>query len=136
MVAQDILLVSTRDGTDGVLQSEDLLLTSGLETAVYIAVCGGNDYWANGLLLSEEKYNGRTMSVCSSVALNSSGRLKIEQAIKDDLHLLAANEGLDLRVVVQVSGDRADMTIWLGNMQYLYTYYADGKNIIIQKRTT
>lgn len=131
---KDVLLVVGNDGTDAVLKSEDLVLTEGLETAIYLALFGGNEYWANGILSSSEKYNSKTEQVFKTVALNTSGRLKIEQAIKEDLSLLAQQENLSLDVLVMINLDRADIQIKLGNMVYEYTYYASGSVVFIKKQ--
>lgn len=130
---KDVLMVSYADGADAVIEAEDMVLTSGMETAIYLALFGGGDYWANGLLAADGKYSSKTEQVFKSVALNTSGRLAIEQAIKDDLQLLASEEGLELSVMVKIAIDRADIQIQLGNVVYEYTYYASGNVVYVQK---
>src|SRR6478752_1167637 len=102
----DIGLVETGSGGDYQKVGNDIAMVYGRENNVYIALFGGNieeitpavdnknrralDYWGNTLFYQDtnKQYNSRTERTLNETALNSSGRIKIENAVNDDLRFL------------------------------------------------
>jgi|SRR5690242_1194247 len=104
----DVEVVETGNGGDLVKKGKDLSVVLGLENMVYLGMFGGNvegstpterdpaeqafDYWGNSLLWTDEpslQMNSITESTLNQVALSSSGRLQIEQAVKTDLAFMS-----------------------------------------------
>lgn len=102
MDSKDILLYETGSGGDFNLELGDQLYQQ-----FYLALFGGNvkestkssylaneerfDYWGNTLIWNDSKakqFNSETERTLQEVALNSQGRLKILQAVKNDLAYL------------------------------------------------
>ncbi len=93
------MIYETGDGGDLKVLNNDLALTSSLYNQVYLCLFGGNveastkgnelenekrfDWWANDLL--DLNFNSETERIINTVTLNPSGRLKILQAVKNDL---------------------------------------------------
>ena len=96
---RDLLIYETGDGGDLKVLNNDLALTTSLYNQVYLCLFGGNveastkgnelenekrfDWWANNLL--DLNFNSETERIINTVTLNPSGRLKILQAVKNDL---------------------------------------------------
>ena len=96
---RDLLIYETGDGGDLKVLNNDLALTTSLYNQVYLCLFGGNvesstkgnelenekrfDWWANYLL--DLNFNSETERTINTVTLNPSGRLKILQAVKNDL---------------------------------------------------
>lgn len=96
---RDLLIYETGDGGDLKVLNNDLALTTSLYNQVYLCLFGGNveastkgnelnnekrfDWWGNSLL--ELNFNSETERIINTVTLNPSGRLKILQAVKNDL---------------------------------------------------
>lgn len=109
-------MVETKDGGDIVLSGNDLVKVYGIENQPYLCMFSGQDWWGNKLLLNEnplQRYHSVTEQVFQQVALNSSGRVRIEQAITQDLQtIVAANPGITIEVVAMlVAPDRLDINI-------------------------
>lgn len=127
MAVWDIIVQETGNGGDLTLLGNDLATTGSIETAVYLAMFGGNveantqtpriiteqafDYWANGLFMGQipvTQFNSNTERALNNTALTSAGRVIIENAIKQDMAFL----GTDVTVtVVIVSTDRINVTL-------------------------
>ena len=107
MLTKDILLRETGSGGDFSVISNDLVLSDVLYQQFYLALFGGNikastkqsyleneerlDFWGNALVWATNKarqFNSETERVIQEIVLNSSGRMKIIQAVKDDLAYL------------------------------------------------
>ncbi len=107
------------NGGDLQMLGNDLAIVYGQENQVYLALFGGNveqstpaintvasqrfDWWGNSLLMpndSSRQFNSSTERVLNTTALNSAGRIKIENAVKDDLKYLTQ---LGAKVTVAVS---------------------------------
>lgn len=111
---KDLMFYETGSGGDMKINSNDLDLSSLLLQQVYIALFGGNyeastkgneingqlrsDFWANSLLLLD--FNSETERILNQVALNASGRLKIRNAVENDLKFL--NKVVDYSVEVLI----------------------------------
>lgn len=120
METTDILLFETGSGGDFAIVDNDLLMGESLYQQIYLALFGGNieastkdaylqsedrfDYWANSLLWknqSTKQFNSQTERTIQNNALNSSGRLKIVQAVNVDLEYL--NTIINFSVQVEIT---------------------------------
>lgn len=120
----DIAIGERKDGNGGDIQllGNDLAVVNGNENQVYLALFGGNveqntpavilsntqqkDYWGNNLFWrndTERQFNSNTERTLNTVPLNSAGRLKIENAVNDDLKFLKDN-GATVTVNVTLPG--------------------------------
>lgn len=102
----DLELVENGNGGDFVKTTKDLSVINGFENFPYLALFGGNteastpanrlpseqdfSWWGNGLMPNDSsiQINSLTERRLLEVALNSAGRLKIEEAIKKDLDFM------------------------------------------------
>lgn len=87
----DIQLTENGNGGAFTLNINDLSVVYGVENMPYLAMFGGSDWWGNTLLFPNNpsrRFLSETQAVMLSTALNSSGRLAIENAIKRDLSFL------------------------------------------------
>jgi len=108
MNTKDILLYETGSGGDFAVLNNDLMLSETLYQQIYLALFGGNveadtkslylesedrfDYWGNSLVWKDSKgkqFNSKTERVLQEVVLNSSGRLKIVNAVNSDLEYMS-----------------------------------------------
>lgn len=120
----------SENGSGGTLTllGNDLATVDGVENMMYLAMFGGSEWWANDLLLDSEDstmlYKCRTEKTMREVALNSSGRLKIQQAAEYDLAFLAEKiPGTVVKVVVTIVSDdvvRIDVDIDGRTFNYLF----------------
>jgi hypothetical protein len=120
MLTKDILLYETGSGGDFSIISNDLVLGDVLYQQFYLAMFGGNliastkqeyleneerfDYWGNSLIWPTNKarqFNSETERVLQEVVLNSSGRMKIIQAVKSDLAYLENMINFDVEVSLE-----------------------------------
>ena len=118
----DFEVVETGNGGDLVRKTKDLSVIEGFESMPYMAMFGGNlrastpqtripteeafDYWANSLLWSNDsslQFNSETERTLMNVALNSSGRVLIQQAIRKDLEFM--RPFCEIGVVVSILSD-------------------------------
>jgi hypothetical protein len=103
----DIELIETGNGGDIIKKAKDLSIIFGFENMPYLALFGGNvkastpskrlpneqnyDWWGNGLFFPNNQsvqFNSVTERTLNEVALTSSGRLEIEQAVLKDLEFM------------------------------------------------
>ena len=103
----DLALQETGNGGDIQLKGNDLVITDSIFNQIYMGLFGGNpeasttgeeltteqrrDWWGNNLLLQDLpdiQQNSTLERTLNEVALNSSGRLQIEEAAKKDLEFL------------------------------------------------
>lgn len=142
----DIALHETGNGGDAQIKGNDIVTTGGIFNQIYMALFGGNppasttgdeleteqklDWWANNLLFQDQptiQQNSNLERVLSEVALNSSGRLKIIEAVKADLAFLkevaqitvdaiiAGIDKVEIRILAQEPGnidEQAFIFIW------------------------
>jgi hypothetical protein len=104
----DIELKETGSGGDLVKTPKDLSVIRGFENMVYLGMFGGNvgfstpskrvdgeqdfSWWGNSLLFPDDpsvQFNSLTEDRLNNVALNSRGRLLIEEAVKRDLSFMS-----------------------------------------------
>ncbi len=125
----DLRLIKRRQGFDFVSGKSGLVTVENFETMIPIALFGGNvagstpskrreaqqnkDWWGNATLLQNEKqqqFNSATERTLSSVALNSSGREKIQRAVEGDLLFMSDFADVSVNVSL-VSVDRLRISI-------------------------
>lgn len=140
----DLEIVETLNGGDLVKKAKDLSVICGLQNMPYLALFGGNteestpvirlankqyhDFWANEILWPKNlslQFNSETERVLNTVALTSSGRVVIEQAIKKDLEFLRGEA--DVRVSVSIINDDR-ITIAIQILQQTFAYIWDATN--------
>jgi len=119
MKTKDIALFESGNGGNFIVLNNDLLLSETLYQQIYLALFGGNieastkqsyletedrfDYWGNSLVWKTKKnkqFNSETEAILRKVALNSSGRLEIVQAINSDLAYLSSLITFDVEVSI------------------------------------
>ncbi len=117
-------MIESGNGGDLVLLGNDLATIFGWQNMVYLALFGGNvagstpverieseqavDYWANGLINPNTpavQFNSLTERTLKEVALNSSGRLTIENAVIEDLAFMSDFAQVSVTVSI-VTDDR------------------------------
>lgn len=115
----DLEIIETGDGGDLVKDSKDLSVVFGFENFVYLALFGGNveastptkriaseqafDFWANNLLMQGDdsiQFNSETERILKLVALTSSTRSIIQQAVEKDLSFM--KDFAVVTIVVQI----------------------------------
>jgi len=118
----DISIYETGSGGDLELLGNDIASTSGLFNMVYMAWFGGNpeasttgneleselrdDWFGNALLFENEKevqFNSILEKTLNQTALDSSGRITIEEAAKKDLEFM--KDIADVTVSVSILSD-------------------------------
>jgi hypothetical protein len=157
MNTTDILLFEAGAGGDFAIINDDLAMGETLYEQIYLALFGGNieastklnylpteernDYWGNSLIWKDQKdlqFNSETERAIQNNALNSSGRLKILQAVETDLAYLKSM--LKMTTEVQILGrDNLQIIVNFTEVQNqqnraLKLVYSNAKNeIIIEK---
>jgi hypothetical protein len=128
MAIVDVAIRETGNGGDAQLIGRDFRLVSGWENMVYLAMFGGSveqdtpeertegeelfDWWGNTLLdnESDQLFNSVTERTLNEVPLNSSGRLKVEQAVLLDLDFM--RDFANISVETEITGvDRLSIRI-------------------------
>lgn len=108
------------------MKGNDVAIAYGYESLPFLALFGGEvSWWGNALLPNgDEKFASTTEKTMREVALNSAGRLKIEQAIKSDLKFLKRNiPGVEITVnTFLVSDDRLDIQIFINKEEWNYQW--------------
>jgi len=119
---QDIVIYETGSGGDLQLLGNDIASTSGLFNMVYMAWFGGNpeasttgneivselrdDWFGNALFFNNEdqiQFNSNLEKALNETALDSAGRITIEDAAKKDLEFL--KEIAEVSVSVSILSD-------------------------------
>lgn len=115
----DLEVIEGNNGGDLVKKSRDLSVIYGFENMPYLAMFGGNvaqstpvrrnegeqafDFWGNTLLFpndSSRQFNSETERLLNRVALTSSGRVLIEQAIKKDMAFMSSFANVSVVVTI------------------------------------
>lgn len=113
----DLQLRETGNGGDFIKKPKDLSIIYGFQNMVYLALFGGNvlastpvrrieseqafDYWGNTLLWKDDpsvQFNSETERTLNNVAINSSGRITIEEAVKKDLQFMRSFATVEVNV--------------------------------------
>lgn len=124
----DIAIIETLNGGDAQIEGNDLALVYSIENMPYLSMFGGNpgyitktkpdeeqsfDFWGNNLLMANNpsiQFNSYTEDKLRKVALNSSGRAQIEDAVKKDLDFMKSLGKVSVGVSI-VSDDRISIEI-------------------------
>lgn len=148
-MATDLLIYESNGNGGDLLQvGNDLATVNGVENQPYLACFGGaNDggsWWADNLLhqgRDSVHMRSQTEKTLNSVALNSAGRLLIEEAVKQDLKFMQdILPGTQLRVTAVIEDtDRLRLEIdfagqqivlyWIAGTDQLYEPQARGAGI-------
>lgn len=123
------VIESEGNGGDLVKTNKDLTTIEGLQNMPYIAMFGGNveastpterleneqafDWWGNSLLHPNDpqvQFNSLTEKKLLEVALNSAGRIQIEEAIIKDLEFMSEFATVSISASI-VSTDRIEILI-------------------------
>lgn len=107
----DLLIYETGNGGDLKLKGNDLAVVDGVENMPYLALFGGNvegEWWGNELLMPnkpDRHFVSETERTLNTVALTSAGRIKVEQAVLNDLAFLKkAVPGTTVTASVSIAG--------------------------------
>lgn len=125
----DLELQESGNGGDLVKKPKDISVIYGFQNMVYLALFGGNveastpvtrleneqafDYWGNNLFFKDDpsvQFNSETERVLNQVALNSSGRITIEESVKRDLQFMTEFAKLEIIVSI-ISVDKVQILI-------------------------
>jgi len=123
----DLMLAENNNGGDLVYGTNDFIQIDGWGNMIYIALFGGNveqdtpdtrpdnsqqfDWWGNSFIRElAAQANSSTERTLMQVALNSQGRVLIQQAVESDLEFM--QEFCELEVEVAITGvDRVEINI-------------------------
>jgi phage gp46-like protein len=122
----DVLLCQTVNNGDINLEDGVVELSPGLETAAYLSMFGGADWWGN---IDEDvparRYDARTQALLETLNPSSRNLLRIEEAAKADLAWfisekvassveavasIPALNKLNLLVTIRAEGQEAEFT--------------------------
>lgn len=148
----DVAIIETGNGGDIQLQGNDLAIVNSIENMPYLAMFGGNpgfptkntitesesfDWWGNGLLIPNNpnnQFNSLTENLLNTIALNSSGRIQIENAIKNDLKFMETFAVISVsvsivatdKISVQLTIKQNDSSIKIAIINFRKTITTDG----------
>lgn len=158
MITKDIGIFESGDGGELSIISDDLLLSESILQQVYLALFGGNieantigneiesqerfDYWANGLLWTQnpnKQFNSNTERALKELVLNSSGRIKVINAVESDLEYLKLIVNFEVSVSI-ISNNAVKISVMLlrkNNLEnkILVLVYDNAKNELIINNT-
>jgi len=148
-MTKDIELFENGSGGELNVSKGDIQLNETLYQTIYIALFGGNtaaatigneleseqrfDYWANSLFFASEtdkQYNSETQKILSEVTINSSGRLKIQKAVENDLSFISSISNYTINVSI-LSVDKIEININLVNGTDLQFIWDNAKEEMI-----
>lgn len=140
-------IYETGSGGDYAISMQDELFQQ-----FYIAMFGGNieqntksqyleneersDYWGNSLIFRTQQgkqFNSNTERVLRDVVLNSQGRLKILNAVNQDLDYLKKIGNFTVEVYFE-GVNRISIEIKMNNTKSLFIFDNAKKELIIEKR--
>jgi len=99
----DVLLTQSLDGGEITIENNQIQLTTGLETAVYLSLFSPSDWFLNDVAeTNDEKLSSETEQIISQTPNISRNYPLLEQAINNDLAWLTAG-GYASAVTVSVS---------------------------------
>lgn len=122
----DVLLCQTTNNGDITLDAGTVEMSPGLETAAYLSLFGGSDWWGN---IDEDiparQYTSKTQALLETLNPSSRNLLRIEEAAKADLAWFISDKvantievvasipalnKLNLLVTIRAEGQEADFT--------------------------
>ena len=82
----DVLLCQTINNGDISLEAGVVEMSPGLETAAYLSMFGGSDWWGNvDETVPARQYSAKTQAALETLPPTSRNLLRIEEAAKQDL---------------------------------------------------
>ena len=148
-MTKDIELYESGSGGELNISNNDIQLIESLYQTIYVALFGGNteastigneleneerfDYWANPLFFATKtakQYNSETQRTLSNVTINSNGRLKIKQAVENDLSFISSIVGFEVEILI-ISEDRIQIDINLSEGSDLQFIWDNAKDEVI-----
>lgn len=133
----DLKVIESGNGGDLVKNPKDLAVISGLENMVYLGMFGGNpeqstptrrlpseqafDWWGNSLFFPNDtsrQFNSETERTLNNVALTSSGRRQIEEAVIKDLEFMQPFATVTVSVTIP-ERDKVNISVTLQEPQNL-----------------
>jgi phage gp46-like protein len=120
----DLALIETGNGGDLRMRGADLAGVEGVENMPYLSMFSGEGWWGNAMLPPDAQFSSQTERVMGEVALNSAGRVRIEQAIRADLASIEkALPGTKVEVSTALSAaDRLEISIRIAGEQFYYLW--------------
>jgi hypothetical protein len=115
----DLAIIEDGNGGDLKIVGNDFASQNGWGNMVYLAMFGGNveastrplsptqldfSYWGNAVLYPQNEsvqFNSRTERALKETALNSAGRIRIQQEIEADLKFMEAFARVTVRVTIE-----------------------------------
>jgi phage gp46-like protein len=99
----DVILFQTDDGGEITVEGGLVRMDGGLQTAAYLSLFGGSDWWANLTeTVPERQYNSETEELLKSLPLTSSNLKRVEDAVTRDLAWMQGT-GVASTITVEVS---------------------------------
>lgn len=88
----DVLLFQSLDGGEIKLENNQIVLTEGLETAVYLSLFSPKDWFLNDIAeTNNEKLSSETNQIIDTLPNVSKNYTLLEQAIENDLKWITAD---------------------------------------------
>jgi len=124
----DLAIIESGNGGDCQLVGNDLAMVFNGENYPYLGMFGGNpgyptknkiqeeqsfDFWGNNLLMKSNQsiqFNSLLEEALRTIALTSSGRIQIEDAIKKDLDFLSSLANITVSATI-VATDRIQIQL-------------------------
>lgn len=153
----DVSVYETGDGGDVILRGNDIVLTDSFYNMPYLAWFGGNpgfvttgneleneqrfDWWGNSLLFENDpviQFNSFLEHALNTTALDSQGRLTIENIVKRDLQFFGTFATVEVDVSI-ISDSRVKILATIkepGNLdqkEFQFIWDATKQEIIVER---
>lgn len=154
---KDISIYESGDGGEILILDSDINFADSLLQLVYLSLFGGNvesvtlgneekgefrnDWWANSLLFEKEEakqMNSLTEKTLKESPLSSSGRIRIQRAVEEDLKFLKSTVDITVDVLIKNS-NRVEIYVKLDkfkdkqNFRFQFVWDNVQKSVIINK---
>ena len=108
------------------MNGNDVAQAYGLESLPFLSLFGGSGAWWGNALMKDDstKFISLTEKALSEVALNSAGRITIEQAIKSDLAYIkkiSPDTTIDIQTSI-ISDDRLEIRIRINGKDWVFNW--------------
>ena len=120
----DVLLQQTNNNGDIIVENGIVEMSAGLESAAYLSLFGGADWWGNiDETLTARQYDCKTQKTIDTLPPSSRNLLRIEEAVKSDLAwfisekvassvevsaIMPALNMVQIAIVIKAEGQEAD----------------------------
>ena len=127
----DLLIYESGNGGELKQRGNDFVMVQGIENEPYLLMFGGQrEWWGNDFLDptdTDKIWSSETEKTLNSVALNSAGRIKIEEAVNKDLAPLRKQTGAAIAVQVQIANnpDRCEIFIDINGLRQQFIWSPD-----------